>query len=95
MRPQLHSKGYKGLTAAQWADGAYHGAGVWSLPEGPSFRGGHAAGARHGWGIAVEASGATYEGQWVEGRRHGLGSQRCEDVSTYVGEFRCEHERAS
>jgi len=95
VRPQLHSKGYKGLTAAQWADGAYHGAGVWSLPEGPSFRGGHAAGARHGWGIAVEASGATYEGQWVEGRRHGLGSQRCEDVSTYVGEFRCEHERAS
>ena len=82
-------------TATQWADGAYHGAGVWSLPKGPSFRGGHAAGARHGWGVAVEASGAVYEGQWVDGHRQGLGSQRCEDGSTYVGEFRCEHGLAS
>ena len=75
---------------AQWANGAYHGAGVWSLPGGPSFRGGHAVGMRHGWGTAVDASGAVYEGQWVGGRRHGLGSQRSEDGSTYVGDFRCD-----
>jgi hypothetical protein len=66
----------------------YHGAGVWTVPGGASFRGGYAAGKREGWGVAVDASGAVYEGQWLGGRRHGLGSQRAEDGSTYVGEFR-------
>ena len=74
----------------QWANGTCHGAGVWSLDGGGSFRGGHAAGLRDGWGTAVDASGAVYEGQWAAGRRHGLGSQRCEDGSTYVGKFRCD-----
>lgn len=72
----------------EWLDGARHGMGMQSWPDGTTYIGQWGYGRAHGCGQLRHCDGDVYTGQWRDGRAHGHGVLRFqESEAIYEGEF--------
>jgi hypothetical protein len=71
-----------------FANGLFHGEGIYTWPDGQRYEGSYVEGERQGQGIMNYANRDVYSGEWLNGLFHGRGKLIFGEGGYYEGEFK-------